>query len=110
VAIKFGLPREAVRSERPSGDGASAGGAGSYSKRGRQCGGMRWGGRCWAIGSQSWGDLPPPGEYHEVRPPSIFDEFLDFRKSPLVRNGGSPKTSGVEIWVKIWDFLPPFKK
>jgi len=35
--------------------------------------------------------------------------FLDFRKSFLIRNDGAPKTSGVELWVEIWDFLPYVK-
>jgi len=59
---------------------------------------------------KSWEDPPTPGWNRAVRPPSILDEvFLDFRKCPPVQNGGAPKWSGIEIWVKMLDFLPLYK-
>jgi len=39
-----------------------------------------------------------------------LSSFFTFpKKSSNSKNDGAPKTSGVEILVKIWDFLPPVK-
>jgi len=40
---------------------------------------------------------------------SLTCRFLDFRKSPPIRNDGAPKSSDVEIRAKIWEFMPPVK-
>ena len=42
---------------------------------------------------------------------SVLDKFVFvFRYSAPVQKYGGPKTTGVEIWAKIWDILPPCKK
>ena len=42
---------------------------------------------------------------------SFLDKFVFvFRYSAAVEKYGAPKTTGVEIWAKIWDILPPCKK
>ena len=42
---------------------------------------------------------------------SVLDKFVFvFRQSAPVQKYGGPKTTGVEIWAKISDILPPAKK
>jgi len=55
--------------------------------------------------SQSWETHPHLVGAMRYTHYQSLTSFLDSRKNPPVRNDGAVKTTGVEIWVKIWDFL-----